>query len=174
MAAAKLVSRLDFDCAILILALSFLALFLTVSRLRFSLCALQNLRELRKDKISRHRYIKSQYPCCQEHRDLGSPLQGLRQCHFVSEHVWRNPCSSIHLWLECTLHAMGVEGRIRRIRQVLMICYLSVLKSLEDAPPLYLPHVQGCLQLCWSFQIELQTLGLTEEAQEWVITIAER
>lgn len=78
------------------------------------------------------------------------------------------------LWLECTLQAMGGEGRIRRIRQILMICYRSASNSPEDATPLYLPHVQRCLQVCRSFQIQLETLGLTKEAREWVVTVAER
>ena len=77
------------------------------------------------------------------------------------------------LWLECTLHAMGVEGRIRHIRQVLMICHLSVLDSPEDALPFYLPHVRRCLQVCDSFQIQLRRLGLPEGAREWVVAVAE-
>lgn len=67
-----------------------------------------------------------------------------------------------------------LEGRIRCIRQVMIICYRSVLDYLEDSPPLRIPHVQRCLQVCKSFQIRLRELGLTVEAQEWVFTIAER
>jgi len=75
------------------------------------------------------------------------------------------------LWLECTLQAMGEEGRIRHLRQVLRMCYLSVQISPEDALPQFLPHIQRCLHVCKSFQI-FGNLGLNEIERKWVETVA--
>lgn len=74
------------------------------------------------------------------------------------------------LWLECALHTMGHEGRIRRIRQVLKICYLSVENSFGDLQPQFFPHIQRCLQVCNSFQIveELRLDGVERELADIV------
>jgi hypothetical protein len=44
------------------------------------------------------------------------------------------------LWLECTLHEMGVNGRKDHLRKVLTVCYLTTIAASEDASSLYFPH----------------------------------
>lgn len=61
------------------------------------------------------------------------------------------------LWLECTRHSMGPEGRIRYARQVLLICYHTICVDHDDS---FLPHVRKCLQVCGSFKIRLDDLEL--------------
>jgi hypothetical protein len=75
------------------------------------------------------------------------------------------------LWLECTLHAMGVEGRKQHLRQVLTVCYLMTQGAPEDVSGLYLPHVRHCVQVCKSFQIRLDGLLLPKETVDWVIGV---
>lgn len=101
--------------------------------------------------------------------EISEALSGIETVSFGERVRMAKPIQFHPLWLECTLQAMGGEARIRWIRQVLMICYRSASSSPEDAIPLYLPHVQRCLQVCRSFQIQLETLGLTKEAREWVV-----
>jgi hypothetical protein len=71
------------------------------------------------------------------------------------------------LWLECTVHAMGKEGRIRYISQVLMICYLTMYHV--DDSIVVLPHVKRCVQIREPFQIQLEELLLSRPAFDWVV-----
>lgn len=70
------------------------------------------------------------------------------------------------LWLECTRHYMGPEGRIRYARQVLLVCYykINIAQGNIDIPShsndSYVPHVRKCLQVCKSFKIGLDDLKL--------------
>ena len=70
------------------------------------------------------------------------------------------------LWLECTRHSMGSEGRIRYARQVLLICYHAIIVDhgntdiTANCGDSFLPHIRKCLQVCKSFRIELDDLKL--------------
>jgi hypothetical protein len=70
------------------------------------------------------------------------------------------------LWLECTRHSMGPEGRIRYARQVLLICYHTIcvdhgnVSITLEGDNDFLPHVRKCLQVCKSFKIGLDDLKL--------------
>jgi hypothetical protein len=64
------------------------------------------------------------------------------------------------LWLECTRQAMGAEGRLRVIRQVLLICHRTIEafagsdvvdSTLKNFPP----HVRHCLKVCESFKVDM-------------------
>jgi hypothetical protein len=70
------------------------------------------------------------------------------------------------LWLECTRHSMGDKGRIRYARQVLFICYHTIIVDhgniniLSDCNDSFLPHVRRCLQVCKRFKLGLDNLKL--------------
>ncbi|KAH8796956.1 hypothetical protein F5882DRAFT_476629 [Hyaloscypha sp. PMI_1271] len=70
------------------------------------------------------------------------------------------------LWLECTRHSMGQKGRIRYARQILLICYHTIIVDhgniniTANCGDSFLPHVRKCLQVCKSFRIELDDLKL--------------
>ena len=70
------------------------------------------------------------------------------------------------LWLECTRHSMGQKGRIRYARQILLICYHTIIVDHDNinitanCGDSFLPHVRKCLQVCKSFRIELDDLKL--------------
>jgi hypothetical protein len=109
-----------------------------------------------------------------DNTEISEALAKIETVSFGERVRMAKPIQFHPLWLECVLQAMGREGRIRRIRQVLMVCYQSVLNAPECAPPLYLPHAQRCLQICWSFRIQPGMLGLTKEALDWVAKVAEQ
>ena len=77
------------------------------------------------------------------------------------------------LWLECTRHSMGPEGRVRYARQVLLICYHTicvdhgVVKLTPDIGDSFLQHVHKCLQVCRSFKIELDDLELPAKVSKF-------
>jgi hypothetical protein len=77
------------------------------------------------------------------------------------------------LWLECTRHIMGSEGRIRYARQVLLICYHTicvdhgVVNLMPEVDDSFLRHVHKCLQICKSFKIGLDDLRLPPSASKF-------
>ena len=76
------------------------------------------------------------------------------------------------LWLECTRHAMGLAGRLRYIRQVLLFCYRSIIAdinddTLEKTIGNLVPHVRHGLRVCEAFGIEPLELGLPETILDW-------
>ncbi|OBT68576.1 hypothetical protein VE03_01776 [Pseudogymnoascus sp. 23342-1-I1] len=77
------------------------------------------------------------------------------------------------LWLECTRHTMGPEGRIRYARQVLLISYHTicvnhgVVNITPDTDDSFLRHVCKCLQVCRSFQIGLDDLKLPTKVSKF-------
>ncbi|KAE9380791.1 hypothetical protein N431DRAFT_459708 [Stipitochalara longipes BDJ] len=70
------------------------------------------------------------------------------------------------LWLECTRHSMGHNDRVRYARQVLLICYHTIIVDhgniniTPDCDDSFLPHVRKCLSICKSFKIGLDDLKL--------------
>jgi len=90
------------------------------------------------------------------------------------ERVGRSKPFRFHpLWLECTRQAMGAVGRLRHIRQVLLICHRTIETSagsdtvkrvLED----FLPHVRHCLKICKSFRIDVENLELSATVLDWI------
>jgi hypothetical protein len=70
------------------------------------------------------------------------------------------------LWLECTRHSMGHNGRVRYARQVLLICHHTIvvdhgnINITPDCDDKFLLHVRKCLNICKSFKIGLDDLKL--------------
>lgn len=84
------------------------------------------------------------------------------------------------LWLECTRHAMGPNGRLRYARQILQVCYHSIFNqpgkisqsAMERRANNFLAHVRRCLEVCKNFKISLQELNLSEPIQTWIECLA--
>lgn len=61
---------------------------------------------------------------------------------------------------------MGPNGRVQYARQVLLICYHTMIVDhgniniTLDCDDSFLPHVRKCLQVCKSFKIGLDDLKL--------------
>jgi len=85
------------------------------------------------------------------------------------------------LWLECTRHAMGPDGRVRFARQILQVCYHSIFNQLGKIAPYameqrannFLAHVHCCLKVCRNFKISLEELDLSKPIQTWIEYLAE-
>lgn len=77
------------------------------------------------------------------------------------------------LWLECNRQSMGNEGRIRYARQVLLICYRTIvdehshLSGSAEVQAKFLPHGKKCLHICRQFAIKLEDLELPAEVAEF-------
>ncbi|KAH9211394.1 P-loop containing nucleoside triphosphate hydrolase protein [Leptodontidium sp. 2 PMI_412] len=73
------------------------------------------------------------------------------------------------IWLDCTLQCMGESNRIRYMRQVLMICHLTVSNPERGlSPAVYRRHVKRCIDVCKAFRLDTSSLSLTMEVCEWV------
>ncbi|KAG4439731.1 hypothetical protein IFR05_004809 [Cadophora sp. M221] len=73
------------------------------------------------------------------------------------------------IWLECTLQFMGESNRIRYMRQVLMICHLTVSNPDRGfSPAVYRRHLKRCMDVCKAFRLDMNSLSLNMEVCEWV------
>lgn len=80
------------------------------------------------------------------------------------------------LWLECTRHMMGPEGRLRYARQVLQVSYHSYFSQINQygsdeartRASGFLAHARHCMAVCRNFKIRFEDLDILDAIQEWV------
>ncbi|OBT73983.1 hypothetical protein VF21_05998 [Pseudogymnoascus sp. 05NY08] len=79
------------------------------------------------------------------------------------------------LWLECTRHMMGPEGRLRYARQVLQVSYHSYFSQVNHGSDEartrafgFLAHARHCMAVCRNFKIGFEDLDILDAIQEWV------
>ncbi|KAH8687335.1 P-loop containing nucleoside triphosphate hydrolase protein [Tricladium varicosporioides] len=70
------------------------------------------------------------------------------------------------LWIECMRQRLGHDGRIRFLRQVLLVCYGSIIRREELTN--IIPHIKTCLCVAVRFQISMGDLDLAPDMRTWI------
>jgi hypothetical protein len=79
------------------------------------------------------------------------------------------------LWVECARHLVGHDGRVDHISHVVSICYdysmllrdtdLKIDASMLDS------HIDCCLRVCRSFNIDIDSLRLGDCEKDWLTLV---
>ena len=78
------------------------------------------------------------------------------------------------LWLECIQQRAGHEGRVRWIRQIILLCHGSYVRGEEESSVRLLPFLKNAFAIAARFRIHSDELLETRELKSWIDTLNRR
>lgn len=75
------------------------------------------------------------------------------------------------LWIECIQQRTTHAGRVRWLRQIMLLCYASFIRDEEDNRPILRPFALNALEIAIRFAISFDELYEFREMKDWVTQI---
>ena len=98
--------------------------------------------------------------------DHAEYLEGLENVSIGFRPSLTSPLQLHSLWIEYVLQLMEHEGRVRWLRQILLVCYCSW--SRNEARERLEPFIMNCRGIAARFQIRLNELCQSNEVYRWI------
>ena len=87
----------------------------------------------------------------------------------VRDH-FTNPLQIHPLWLECTRQRVEHDGRVRWLRQILLLCHMSWSRNEQEHFGILLPFAENAVAIADRFRVKRHEITDSEHVIHWVMT----
>ena len=77
------------------------------------------------------------------------------------------------LWIECVHQRAGHEGRVRWLRQIFLLCYLSWIHDGEETLDELRPFVENAIWVAAKFRIDSDKVFASQDFSDWIYSLNE-